>query len=101
MFLERAAKPLVEASAVLPRMSDPSGDALKLALVGLAYFTVAYLGLQLASIHPNATPIWPATGVAIAVVLLWGYRTALAIFVAAFVVNYLTAGSLFTSAAIA
>ena len=101
MFLERAAKPLVEANAIPSRMSIPSGDALKLALVGVAYFTVAYIGLQLASIHPSATPIWPATGLAIAVVLLWGYRTAPAIFVAAFIVNFLTAGSLFTSAAIA
>jgi two-component sensor histidine kinase len=100
MFLERAAKPLVEANAIPSRMSV-SSDALKLALVGFAYFTVAYFGLQLASIHPSATPIWPATGLAIAVVLLWGYRTAPAIFMAAFIVNYLTAGSLLTSTAIA
>jgi two-component sensor histidine kinase/integral membrane sensor domain MASE1 len=101
MFLERAAKPLVEANAIPPSMSVPSGDALKLVLVGLVYFTVAYFGLQLASIHPSATPIWPATGLAIAVVLLWGYRIAPAIFVAAFIVNYLVAGSVLTSAAIA
>jgi uncharacterized membrane protein len=33
--------------------------------------------------------------------MLWGYRVAPAIFLAAFIVNYLTAGSLFTSATIA
>jgi integral membrane sensor domain MASE1 len=75
--------------------------ALEPTLVGLAYFVVAYLGLELASINPSATPIWPATGVAIAGVLLWGYRIAPAIFIAAFIVNYLTAESLFTSSAIA
>jgi len=65
---------------------------LRFAFVGLAYFVVAYLGLQLASINPSATPIWPATGLAIASVLLWGYGVAPAILIAAFVVNYLTGG---------
>jgi two-component sensor histidine kinase/integral membrane sensor domain MASE1 len=69
--------------------------------VGAGYFAVAYLGLQLASINPSTTPIWPATGVAIAAVLLWGYRAAAPIFIAAFLVNFLTAGSPFTSGLIA
>jgi two-component sensor histidine kinase len=77
------------------------GEFVRLSLIGAGYFAVAYLGLQLASINPSATPIWPATGLAIAAVLLWGYRVAPAVFLAAFVVNYLTAGSPFTSAAIA
>jgi integral membrane sensor domain MASE1 len=72
-----------------------------LAIVGLLYFVVAKLGLSLASVHPSATPIWPATGVALGATLLWGYRIAPAIFVSAFVVNQLTAGSLFTSFGIA
>src|SRR5262245_14301969 len=76
-------------------------DVVALILVGLAYFTFAYLGLRLASIHPSATPIWPPTGLAIAAVVLWGHRIAPAIFVAAFLVNQLTAGSMFTSFAIA
>jgi PAS domain S-box-containing protein len=98
MFLERAAK---EVGKSATGVSLPSGDAPKLLLVGLAYSTVAYFGLQLASINPSTTPVWPATGLAIAVVLLWGHRIALAIFIAAFIVNYLTAGSVLTSAAIA
>jgi integral membrane sensor domain MASE1 len=100
MFLERT-RPFVEAGAMPPRMSVAPGEVLKLALVGLAYVAVAHAGLQLASINPSATPIWPATGLAIAVVLLWGYRIAPAIFIAAFIVNQLTAGSPLTSAAIA
>jgi integral membrane sensor domain MASE1 len=77
------------------------GEAVRLSLVGAGYFAVAYLGLQLASINPSTTPIWPATGLAIAAILLWGYRLAPAIFLAAFIVNYLTAGLPFTAAAIA
>jgi integral membrane sensor domain MASE1 len=43
----------------------------------------------------------PATGIAIAAVLVWGYRVAPAVFIAAFFVNQLTAGSAFTSLGIA
>ena len=83
-------------------LAHPLGsDVVALILVGLAYFTLAYLGLRLASIDPSATPIWPPTGLAIAAILLWGNRIAPAIFVAAFLINQLTAGSIFTSLAIA
>jgi two-component sensor histidine kinase len=84
-----------------PATAFGRGAGLRVSLVGIAYFAVAYIGLQLASIHPSATPIWPATGLAIAAVLLWGYRVAPAIFIAAFLVNFITAGSAFTSTAIA
>src|SRR5262245_48261158 len=76
-------------------------DVVALLLVGLAYFTFAYLGLRLASINPSATPVWPPTGFAIAAILLWGNRIAPAIFIGAFLINQLTAGSVFTSLAIA
>ena len=84
-----------------PRAHPLGSDAVALILVGLAYFTLAYLGLRLASINPSATPIWPPTGLAIAAILLWGNRIAPAIFIAAFLINQLTAGSIFTSLAIA
>ena len=70
-------------------------------MLDLHILRLAYFGLQLASVHPSATPIWPPTGLAIAAVLLRGHRIAPAIFVAAFLVNQLTAGSIFTSIAIA
>ena len=76
-------------------------DVVALILVGFAYFTLAYLGLSLASINPSATPIWPPTGLAIAAILLWGHRIAPAIFIGALLINQLTAGSIFTSLAIA
>ena len=84
-----------------PRAHPLGSDVVRLILVGFAYFTLAYLGLRLASINPSATPIWPPTGLAIAAILLWGNRIAPAIFVAAFLINQLTAGSIFTSLAIA
>jgi integral membrane sensor domain MASE1/DNA-binding CsgD family transcriptional regulator/PAS domain-containing protein len=84
-----------------PRARPLGSNVVTLFLVGFAYFTLASVGLQLASINPSATPIWPATGLAIAAVLLWGHRIAPAIFIGAFLVNQLTAGSIFTSLAIA
>jgi integral membrane sensor domain MASE1/DNA-binding CsgD family transcriptional regulator len=83
-----------------PRAHPLGSDVLALILVAFAYFTLAYLGLRFASINSSATPIWPPTGLAIAAMLLWGYRTAPGIFVAAFLINQLTAGSIFTSLAI-
>jgi two-component sensor histidine kinase/integral membrane sensor domain MASE1 len=83
------------------RQQKPLIEALRFVLVALSYFLVAKIGLQLAYVHPSASPIWPATGVAIAAVLLWGYRIAPAIFIGAFVANQLTAGSVFTSLGIA
>ena len=69
--------------------------------VGLAYFVFAKLGLQLASVNPSASPIWPPTGIALAAVLLCGERIWPAIFLAAFAANATTAGTLETSAVIA
>ena len=72
-----------------------------LVAIGVIYFALAKGGLALASIHPSATPIWPPTGVALAAVLLWGYRIWPAIFTAAVIVNATTAGSVATAIAIA
>jgi len=72
-----------------------------LVAIGVIYFALAKGGLALASIHPSATPIWPPTGVALAAVLLWGYRTWPAIFTAAVIANATTAGSVATAIAIA
>jgi len=69
----------------------------KLAVIAGVYFLLAKLGLQLASINPSATPIWPPTGFAIAAVLLWGEQVWPAIFIGAFAANATTAGTLLTS----
>jgi signal transduction histidine kinase/CheY-like chemotaxis protein len=75
--------------------------ALELFGIGLAYFILAKIGLALASIHPSASPIWPPTGLALAAVMFRGYRIWPAIFLGAWVANATTAGSIYTSSAIA
>ena len=69
--------------------------------VALAYFVLAKLGLQLASVNPSASPIWPPSGIALAAVLLGGLRVWPAILIGAFAANATTAGTLETSALIA
>ncbi len=71
--------------------------------VGLAvvYFVGAKLGLQLAFLNASATAVWPPTGIALAAFLIFGVRVWPAVFIAAFVANLTTAGSIATSLRIA
>src|SRR5213594_3401517 len=70
-------------------------------LLTLVYFVAGKFGLMLASLHASASPVWPPAGIALAAMLLLGYRVWPAIFVGAFVVNLTTAGDVVTSIAIA
>jgi two-component sensor histidine kinase len=81
--------------------AGPLKYLLQLAAVAAIYFVVAKLGLAWASVNPSATPIWPPTGIALAAALLFGLRIWPAIFIAALIANATTAGSIYTSTAIA
>src|SRR5437764_11469261 len=70
-------------------------------ILTVVYFIAGKLGLMLASLHASASPVWPAAGIALAALLVLGYRVWPAIFVGAFLVNVTTAGSVATSLAIA
>ena len=48
--------------------------ALRLAIVALAYYLTAQLGLRLALVHGQVTPVWPPTGIAVVAFLVLGYR---------------------------
>src|SRR6266700_8262604 len=67
----------------------------------LIYFIAGKLGLKLAFLHASASPVWPSAGIALAALLLLGYRVWPAIFVGAFLVNATTAGNIATSLGIA
>lgn len=53
------------------------------------YFVTARLSLLLAEGLTNATSVWPPSGIALAVILLWGYRMGPAIFLGALFANVL------------
>src|SRR5262245_65813918 len=65
--------------------------------LAVIYFIAGKLGLMLASLHASASPVWPAAGMALAALLLSGYRMWTAIIVGAFLVNVTTAGDVATS----
>jgi signal transduction histidine kinase len=70
-------------------------------ILAVIYLIAGKLGLMLASLHASASPVWPPAGIALAALLLLGYRAWPAIFVGAFLVNVTTAGNFATSFAIA
>ena len=63
----------------------------------LIYFIAGKLGLSLAFLHASASPVWPPAGIALAAMLVLGYRVWPAIFIGAFLVNATTAGNIATS----
>jgi signal transduction histidine kinase/integral membrane sensor domain MASE1 len=58
-------------------------------------------GLRLAFVNASATPVWPPTGIALAAVLLFGYRVWPGVLIGAFIANLTTAGSPVSSLGIA
>jgi signal transduction histidine kinase len=58
--------------------------------VGVAYVVAAKIGLSLSVAHGSATPIWAPTGIALAVLLLFGDEMWPAVAVGAFVANLLS-----------
>ncbi len=78
-----------------------AADLIRVAAVALAYIAAGKLGLSLAFVNASASAVWAPTGIAIAAILLFGRPAAIGVFLAAFIVNVTTAGSVATSLAIA
>jgi PAS domain S-box-containing protein len=74
---------------------------LELIAIAMAYFGLAVSGLLIPWINPTATPLWPPTGLAMALVLLRGYRIWPAILVGAFFSTVVGNGALAEAACIA
>lgn len=61
---------------------------LRLAGTSLLYFVAGIAGLAVPFTTGNVSPVWPASGVALACLLLFGWRCWPAVTVAAFLVNF-------------
>ena len=72
-----------------------------LVAVAAAYFGAARLGLQFAFVEQKVTLIWPPTGIALAAVLIFGYRVTPALVAGAFIANVSTGSPLLFSFATA
>ncbi|MBB5918211.1 integral membrane sensor domain MASE1 [Nocardia transvalensis] len=68
--------------------------------VAAAYFGAAQVGLRLALVGEQVTPIWPPTGIALACLLVFGVRTWPGIALGAFVTNVALGPSLLAVVAI-
>jgi len=82
----------------MTRRSYTVAGVLALAAV---YLVAAKFGLSLAVVNASSSAVWPPTGVALAALLLWGYRLWPGIFLGAFLANIITQGTLLTSLGIA
>lgn len=65
--------------------------ALAILLAGMAYYVFGRLGLLLAIPPGYATAVWPASGLALAGMLLMGYRISPGVMLGSFCVNVGTA----------
>src|SRR6516162_580298 len=82
----------------------PCGRAfypVQVAVLAAAYFVAAKVGLSMAFVAEQVTAVWPPTGIALAAILLLGYRAWPGIALGAFLVNSTTNAPLATAAGIA
>ena len=68
---------------------SPIADVVLLCAIAAIYTLVALWGLHYATINRQSSPVWPASGLALATVNHFGRRSAVAIFFGAFLGNYL------------
>jgi signal transduction histidine kinase len=74
---------------------------MRIGILFLVYFLTAKLGLMLDAVSGFATLVWPPTGIALAALLIYGYRLWPGITAAAFFVNFATGAPLLSAAGIA
>lgn len=79
----------MEACLGLKRVSLSKTIVLNILFTAI-YFACAKLGLELATLNKTASPVWPATGFAIAIVSIFGFRVLFSVFVGAFLANWVT-----------
>ena len=65
--------------------------ALELAIVAASYVAFAELEVMLPAVNPSGTPLWPPTGLALAALLLRGYRVWPAILLGSLAASVVTA----------
>src|SRR5688572_15111369 len=67
-------------------------------LLAAVYFVTGKFGLELALVHTSVSAVWPATGVALAALVLFGPRLWPGVFLGAFLVNVTTPPTPFPAA---
>ena len=88
-------------SRVRPGSVSIVSSVLLVGLLAAIYVAAATLGLSLAPMHKSVSLVWPPTGIALAALLLFGYRLWPGIALGAFLINASTGVGLAVSAGIA
>src|SRR5918994_7571397 len=70
---------------VVPRVTRD--DLVAMLVLGVLYYAAARIGLRLAVVEENITPLWPPTGLALVAFLRYGRRLWPRVAIAAFLVN--------------
>jgi signal transduction histidine kinase len=78
------------ATKLFPAAESPVAIFLQIVIVALAYVIAARMGLSLDTVGGFATLVWPASGIALASLLLGGFRLWPAIAIGAFAANSLS-----------
>ncbi|MHB8466918.1 MAG: MASE1 domain-containing protein, partial [Acidimicrobiales bacterium] len=73
----------------------------RVVFLAAVYFCAAKVGLSLWALKGNVTPVWPPTGIALAALVLWGYRVWPGVAIGALLVNGLSAVPLSSAAGMA
>ncbi|MBB6251175.1 CHASE domain-containing protein [Nitrospirillum iridis] len=73
-----------------PSPGHALATTVKILALAVLYLATARLGLALASLSDSASPVWPASGLAVAGLLIFGRETWPFVFLGAFVANALT-----------
>ncbi|HEY9694005.1 MAG TPA: MASE1 domain-containing protein [Oculatellaceae cyanobacterium] len=61
-------------------------------IVAIAYYITAEFSFSLASLPGNVTAVWPASGIALAGILIWGYPIGIGILIGSFAIELKTNG---------
>jgi diguanylate cyclase (GGDEF)-like protein len=76
-------------------------DALAIVALAAAYFIAGELGLKFATANGTATAVWPCTGIALAALLLYGFRAWPGVLLGALLVALTTPDRVATAAGVA
>jgi diguanylate cyclase (GGDEF)-like protein len=86
---------------VVQILRTPKQKLILMGVLAAIYFAAGKLGLTLALVNPSATAVWPAAGIALAALLIFGYWAWPGVLLGAFLANVTTAGTVASSFGIA
>src|SRR6185436_14240080 len=89
----------IQPRAILRRIG--ARDVATGTVIAVGYFAAAKFGLSLAFATKQVTALWPPTGIAVAALVLCGYRVWPAIYLGALAINGLVGGSIIVAAGLA